>query len=163
MKTGLHFGCMHHALRRVAVSSLLLATTGFGILHAVPALAAGGKQILVVSNDRGGLVRQRDTEIRALQQSGQPVQLRGRCLSACTMYLSLPNVCVAPQATFGFHGPSWYGDALSPAAFEHWSQVMAGHYREPLRSWYLSTARYRINGYYQFSGADLIGMGYASC
>ncbi len=163
MKTGLNFGPVLRALRRVAASSLLLGTTGLCMMHAVPALAAGGKQILVVSNDRGGLVRQRATEIMALQKSGQPVELRGRCLSTCTMYLSLTNVCVATQATFGFHGPSWYGVALSPAAFEHWSQVMARHYREPLRSWYLSTARHRINDYYRLSGADLIGMGYAAC
>ena len=126
------------------------------------ALAQAGS-VFVVRSDRGGLLGQRSEEIRALRASGQRVELRGTCLSACTMYLSLPNVCVAASASFGFHGPSRGQRALPPAEFEHWSEVMARNYREPLRSWFMSEARYRISGYYEITGAELIRMGYSSC
>ena len=98
-----------------------------------------------------------------LAATGQRVEILGTCLSACTMYLELPNVCVSPAAVFGFHGPSWYGKALSPDQFDRWSQVMARGYREPLKSWYLTTARYETSGYFRLSGSDLIGMGYPRC
>ncbi len=40
---------------------------------------------------------------------------------------------------------------------------MAHNYREPLRPWFLSEARYRTSGYYKLIGAELIRMGYSSC
>jgi hypothetical protein len=144
---------------RPAVIPLLL-----GSLLALPPLpspAAG--PVLIIRSDRGGLMETRSNQINQLRSSGQRVELRGICLSSCTMYLGLPNVCVAPKAEFGFHGPSWYGSPLASSDFEYWSQLMARSYREPLRSWFLDKGRYRINGYYRMSGIDLIRMGYARC
>lgn len=124
---------------------------------------AQGQTAIVVHQDPGGSLGERRRLIKQLQSTGQRMELRGICYSACTMYLGLPNACVAPSASFGFHGPSSHGIALPPQEFERWSQVMAHYYREPLRSWYLSTARYEINGHYRLSGAELIRMGYARC
>lgn len=125
--------------------------------------AAQGFGVMVVRTDRGGLLAQRSAEIRQLHASGQRVELRGTCYSACTMYLGLPNVCIDPAADFGFHGPSAHGAPLPPPQFEHWSQVMAGGYRAELRDWYMQTARYRISGFFRLSGAELIRMGYLRC
>lgn len=151
------------SMARGISAGLTLGALLLPALTAQVAQAAGGNQIVVISNDRGGLIGQRSKEVRALRDGGQVVELRGKCISACTMYLALPKACVSRSAVFGFHGPSWYGRPLSEAEFEHWSQLMANHYREPLRSWYLKTARYRINGYYTLSGAELVRMGYAPC
>lgn len=134
------------------------------VMLAVLAPVLGQAQtVKVVTNDRGGLLGQRAEEIRTLARTGQRVELRGQCLSACTMYLKLPNACVAPDAVFGFHGPSWYGQPLPADQFEAFSNLMARHYREPLRSWFMNTARYRTKSYYQLSGRQLIEMGYAAC
>lgn len=138
---------------------LIIGTLGMGGTDA----AAQTSVAYIVQSDRGGWIGQRSKEIRALRASGQPVELRGTCLSACTMYLSLPNACIAPTATFGFHGPSRNGQALPPREFDHWSQVMADTYREPLRSWFMNEGRYRTSGYFQLSGAQLINMGYRQC
>ncbi len=118
---------------------------------------------MVVRNDRGGLLGQRNAEIRALRASGQRVELRGLSLSACTMYLSLPNACVSPSAIFGFHGPSRGGRPLPAAEFEHWSELMARNYREPLRSWFMAKGRFITEGYFEMSGAELIRLGYPNC
>ena len=79
------------------------------------------------------------------------------------MYLGLANVCVDPAGRFGFHGPAGVGARLPDDAFEYWSQIMARNYREPLRSWFMTKARYSAGGVFELSGADLIGLGYRSC
>ena len=55
------------------------------------------------------------------------------------------------------------GRPLPAAEFEHWSEVMARNYREPLRSWFMSEGRYIREGYFALSGAELIRMGYPRC
>jgi len=132
-------------------------------LTALMPVVGQAQAVKVVTNDRGGLLGQRAEEIRTLERTRQRVELRGECLSACTMYLKLPNACVAPDAIFGFHGPSWYGQPLSADQFEAFSNLMARHYREPLRSWFMNTARYRTRSYYQITGRQLIEMGYTAC
>lgn len=150
---------------------LLLALRAFAaaLITSVAFASMGGlseaqtNETIVVSHDRGGKLGQRSHQVRYLRATGQRVELRGVCLSACTMYLSLPNVCVSPSARLGFHGPTRNGQRLTGQDFQHWSEVMADNYREPLRSWYLANARYRTSGYLEIRGADLITMGYRRC
>ncbi len=121
---------------------------------------------VIVRNDRGGAVAERAMLIQRYKTNGTKVEIRGDfCLSSCTMFLSLPGTCVAPETVFGFHGPSSriYGIALSPSDFDHWSRVMADHYPEPLKSWFLSKGRHRIVGFYEYSGAELVNMGIQGC
>ncbi len=62
-----------------------------------------------------------------MRASGQPVVINGPCLSACTMYLSLPKgqVCVTKRATFGFHRAS------TPLS----NKVVWESYPEAVREW----------------------------
>jgi len=138
----------------------------------MPAVFAGAyssvakTRTVVVVDDRGGSVIQRARLIKKYQAEGTRVEIRGEyCLSACTMYLSLRRTCVAPETDFGFHGPSsrLYGIALSAGAFERWSRLMADYYPEPIKAWFLKTARHRIVGFYTVKGADLIAMGITGC
>lgn len=128
-----------------------------------PATANTGQRALIITNDRGGNLQSRSTEIQKLAASGRRVELRGNCYSSCTLLLSLPATCLAPEAQLAFHGPSTNGKPLGAAAFQFWSSEMANHYREPLRSWFLTTARHRTDGYYLLQGSDLIAMGYQAC
>ncbi len=128
--------------------------------------AARENNALIIRDDRGGSVVARTRAIRELKASGRPVEIRGSfCLSACTLYLALPQACTEPGTVFGFHGPSsrLYGIALRPESFERWSEEMAGYYPEPVRSWFLQTARQRIVGFFRISGAELIKMGIRRC
>lgn len=81
------------------------------------------------------------------------------------MYLALPKACVTPDAVLGFHGPSSriYGISLPPESFEHWSRVMAAHYPEPIKTWFLKKGRFRTVGFYMYSGQQLIDMGIRQC
>ena len=144
---------------------VVLSLSAIGMLGlSAPALADAQSVPLVVDNDRGGSLRARIAEIRALRDSGQPVRIMGRiCYSTCTMYLGLPQTCVSPQTTFGFHGPSSYGRPLDPAVFQRASELIRDHYPVPLRQWYMDTARHRISGLYRVSGAEMIRLGVSPC
>ena len=153
--TGLVRAC--RSLLALAPISLALVPT----LLASPALA---QQTLVVGNDRGGYVAQRAQEIRDLDTRNTRIEIRGAiCYSSCTMYLGARDVCVTPTTRFGFHGPSRFGRPLPQSQFEHFSNVMARHYTPPLRSWFMSEARYSITTPTEISGAELIRIGYRSC
>ena len=119
---------------------------------------------LVVLNDRGGLLKTRLRQIKSLRAQGRPIEIRGGiCYSTCTMLMGLPNTCISPKTVFGFHGPSSYGRTLDQATFERASPVIASHYPVPLQAWYMSEARYTINGVRRVRGDTIIDMGVASC
>ena len=119
---------------------------------------------LIVRNDRGGLLRERLREIGQLRQQSRPVEIRGAvCHSTCTMFLGLPNTCVSPNTTFGFHGPSSYGRALDPATFNRASEVIASYYPAPLQRWYMEKGRFKIRSLYRIKGSNLIDMGVRAC
>lgn len=125
--------------------------------------ASAQAQVLRIRDDPGGLILPRYQEVARLISQRYRVELSGQCNSTCTLYLAVPAVCVDPSGQFGFHGPSHYGAPLKPDEFEYWSQLMADHYREPLRKWFLEKGRYLTQGYFRMSGADLIEIGYQSC
>ena len=140
------------------VISLLIATGNQGN-------AVSGK-VMIVGNDRGGSVIERANLIQALRKKGTRIEIRGQyCMSACTMFLGLKTTCVLPGTKFGFHGPSSriYGIALNATSFERWSTIMAQHYPEPLRGWFLSQGRHLTVGFHEYSGRDLIKMGISQC
>ncbi len=126
--------------------------------------STSSRAVMIVGNDQGGLVSRRAEEISQILSQGTHVEIRGQvCYSSCTMYLGLPDTCVMPQTSFGFHGPSYYGRRLSDRDFEYWSQIIAAHYPDPLRSWYLAEGRTRISDYFRISGTELIRLGVQQC
>ncbi len=76
-------------LKRLAL--VLLLTTP---AHAGP---------LVIENDLGGLP---DSYV-AQTVSKVPMEIRGNCYSACTIYLGNPNACFDRDAVLYFHASSW--------------------------------------------------------
>lgn len=143
---------------------LLIALLG---VTAVPSAAiALESNTIAVTGDPGGSVAERVRQIEAMRRLGQKVAVpHGRCMSACTLYLGLPGTCVGKRAQFGFHGPrsATPGIGLPRAEFERWSGIMAAHYPAPIRRWFLQTGRYRTNGAYMISGAELIRLGVPDC
>ena len=152
--------------RKSACKMLALAATfAVGVAGLPMQGSAAINRVLIVNNDRGGLLRERANEIARLRSSQHRVEIRGnRCLSSCTMYLGAGDVCVNPSTIFGFHGPSYYGRPLSPDRFEYWSQLMSSYYPDPLRRWFMTTGRFKTSGYYRIKGSQIIQMGgYPAC
>lgn len=126
--------------------------------------AATAQQIYVVGNDHGGYLHDRLTELRNLQRSGVRVEIRGQiCYSTCTMFLGLPGTCITPDTVFGFHGPSQNGRRMAQKDFDYFSQVIANHYPEPLRAWFMAEGRNQISGIYELTGSKIIDMGVSAC
>lgn len=142
----------------VLICVLLILT-----LMAASGVQARPEPALIVRDDHGGLISQRSQEIIQLQQTGQTVQIEGDCLSSCTMYLALQNTCVTPDTRLGFHTPQIAGQRLALSDFEHWSQEVARHYPEPLKSWYMREGRLRQAGFFSIRGTELIRLGIPAC
>lgn len=83
-----------------------------------------------------------------LARSGRPVEFRGSCASACTLLMTIPNACVAPDARIGFHAPHFIASG-KPAPIMN--QLMARYYRAGVLEtwnavWSRSTQMQTISG-----------------
>lgn len=130
----------HHAVRRPArLAGRLAALLAVAVLAlpfaaaARPATAQGRGAPIVIANDRGGNVLQAIRYRERLAASGRPVEIRGYCRSACTIFITLPNACLGPKATVGFHAPRIPNTRIIPPMVD---QMMARYYRNGiLRMW----------------------------
>jgi hypothetical protein len=63
--------------------------------------------LILISNNSGGNIAEFALRMSAIARSSAQVSFAGRCDSACTMYLGLPEhkICIAPGAYFRFHMP----------------------------------------------------------
>lgn len=141
----------------------LLSIAAMSLLVFAPAVTAS--TTIRISNDGGGSIAARVSEIESIRSRGQKVEIRvGYCNSACTLYLGLPDTCVSPNARFGFHGPqiATRGLTMLPSQFEKWSKVMADHYPRPLRSWFMNSARHSTD-LITIKGDQLIALGVSQC
>ncbi len=86
-----------------------------------------------IRQDNGGMLIKYALQTATLQESGQQVKFAGRCDSACTLYLSLPEeqTCVTTRATFGFHLPK---AATAEASLSAQAYLM-GRYPDWVKSW----------------------------
>lgn len=89
---------------------------------------------VIIKDNKGGNVVQMMAYRSQLASSGQRVEIRGVCNSACTMLTTLPNACLAPDASIGFHAPRIPGTQVIPPVVD---QLMATTYRNGIRArWY---------------------------
>lgn len=113
-----------------------------------------------IRHDMGGSVSARLDQMQHM--SG--VRIVGRCYSACTMLLGLPDTCVTRNARLGFHGPSTRsGLPLPHSEWERVSNVMADQYPPALRLWFLREGRMNTGPVRVIRGAELINMGVKEC
>lgn len=118
---------MPSLLTRLSSALVLALALGTGVAS-LPATAEAqprGKPI-VIMNNRGGNVVEAIRQRNKLAASGRPVEVRGYCRSACTIYITLPNACLGPRATVGFHAPRIPGTTIIPPIVD---ELMAQYYR----------------------------------
>lgn len=116
-----------------------------------PAPAASGAPI-VITDDAGGNVMAMMNRRNQLESSGRPVEIRGYCRSACTMLITLPNACLAPDATVGFHAPRLPGTTIIPPLVD---EIMASTYRNGIRARWDSDWKHSI-GMQKISAAEYV-------
>jgi hypothetical protein len=97
--------------------------------------------------------------VEAARRSGKTVVLGGQyCLSACTMFLGLQNVCVQPDTIFGFHGPNLRGQRMEEREHIQWTYYVAGYYPKDIAADFIETYSHEIAGFYYFSGREINSM-----
>lgn len=126
-------------------SVTLPAVTRPGARPAAPAPAAAPaapQGPIVIRDNRGGNVVQMMAYRQQLAASGRPVEIRGLCNSACTMLVTLPNACLAPDATVGFHAPRLPNTQVIPPIVD---QLMATTYRNGIRARWFNEWRHSLS------------------
>src|SRR4051812_41778273 len=99
---------------------------GFVLLLAVrPALADGSS----AGYGGGGRFERYDPIVAQYNSSGERFRIVGHCQSACTLFLAIRNVCIAPGATLLFHAGNDRKGNISQSATSH----MLSAYNSALR------------------------------
>ncbi len=121
---------MQAIMTRILALALMLLT----LIAPAPAAQARTKaEPIVILNNKGGNVLEAIQYRNKLANSGRRVEVRGYCRSACTIYITLPNACLGPRATVGFHAPRIPGTAIIPPIVD---ELMGSYYRGGiLRMW----------------------------
>ncbi len=87
-------------------------------------LASAQAETVVIEDDFGGNVLQYQAR-RVQLAKAELVRIQGRCDSACTIYTTLPNVCLGQYAVIGFHGAS---PKTGNYNFDYYLDMQVGRY-----------------------------------
>ncbi len=114
--------------------------------------------------DSGGRIG--DYIERIVSASGKRHEIRGDCMSACTLWLGHAGVCVAPDAKLWFHAPRdagssrFQGSSVRSSKQSGVKTLMAFYpprVRVVVQPWLLSSE------YHTLTGAQLIALGVPAC
>lgn len=143
-----------HGLVSGVVIALLLATGG-----AAPVIADGSSK----PYGAGGRFATYFPIIAKYNKSGEMFRVEGVCRSACTLFLSIRNVCVDRKALISFHaGPDrvtkkWNASSSS-------TKTMLAAYKSELRAYLVKGHHVDSARYHTLAGATLIDkFGYPEC
>src|SRR5690348_6709418 len=125
-------GKSHRTTRTLGVLLLVSAVAAFA-----PASARGEGSVSALHMGMGarqGEMGRFDAVVAQYNASGERFRIDGHCQSACTIFLSIRNVCITPNATLLFHaGGSPRRARMNPGATAH----MLAAYNPALRRYVL--------------------------
>ena len=102
----------------------------------------------------GGRLSDYDGTVHQYNASGERFRIRGRCQSACTLFLAIKNVCIERSAQLRFHAGS------SPIS----TARMLGAYNGKLRNYLNAGNHMSSSAFHAISGSDMISkFGYKEC
>ena len=93
---------------------------------------------VIISDDAGGKMQDYTTHFRQVRDSGEPVVISGRCVSACTMVLGLvpsDRICATPNAVLGFHAAWAFDDSGRRVVSASGTQDLMRTYPGSVRDW----------------------------
>lgn len=101
------------------------------------ALAAPA-QALTIYHDDGGYVADYMARFANVLRSGERVEIRGDCRSACTLVLGIvprERMCVTAQARFGFHRAYIFDGRGRPQDSAAGTEILMAIYPPSVRAW----------------------------
>lgn len=120
------------------------------------AITASAAHAETVRTDRGGNILARYHQIQQMNATGAGYELSGRaCLSSCTMFLGLDDVCIHADTVFGFHAPSVFFRSMTDREFQATTGLIASHYPDPIARQFMDSWRHdqRLT---RVTGAEII-------
>jgi hypothetical protein len=125
------------------------------LLAAAPAMASTSRGF-----ENGGYFTRFDPVVAEFNETRRPFRIVGLCQSACTLFLSIRNVCVERTARFEFHaGSDGKGNILRAA-----SQHMLNAYNPKLRRFVIERGYLETLEFSAISADDIIDkFGYTEC
>ena len=101
-----------------------------------------------------------ETVVQQYNASGERFRIDAHCQSACTMFLSIRNVCIAPGATLLFHA----GGSKRTGVSADYTQRMLSTYNSALRQYVSDNHFLDTFDFHSISGSDIIKrFGYPAC
>ncbi|MGO4717114.1 hypothetical protein [Bradyrhizobium sp. 2TAF24] len=101
-----------------------------------------------------------DEVIAKYNASGERFRIDSHCQSACTMFLSIRNVCVTPNATLLFHAGGNQRTGISMTATQH----MLSAYNAALRQYVTEHHFMDTFEFHPISGREIVArFGYPAC
>lgn len=158
--------CGSTALRNRAWSNACALCVAFTFAFYSAAIGSENS-VIVIGDDRGGVLQDRLAEISGIRTRSDLVEIRASvCFSACTLYLGLERVCVSRSTQFGFHDPiadPRSGLVLLASQRAFWREQMLSSYPSSLRRILQRRSTERARNMLVMSGAELIALGFAEC
>ena len=155
----------HYAATTQRSARALSALTFLCVLGALavgPARADGSVSALGMGmGARPGEMGHFDAVVAQYNASGERFRIDSHCQSACTIFLSIRNVCITPGATLLFHsGGDMRTGRISASSTEH----MLSAYKPALRQ-YVSENHFMDSfQFHSISGREMISrFGYPAC
>ena len=134
---------------------VLVGVVMLSLLTSVPALAAGSS----LPYSHGGRFVDFDPVVQQYNQSGEQFRIEGDCRSACTMFLSIRNVCIVRSARLMFHAGG-FGRNVTVWGSNH----MMNTYNAKLRAYVVANHFMETKAFHTISGRDMITkFGYREC
>jgi hypothetical protein len=98
--------------------------------------------------------------VQQYNASGERFRIDSHCQSACTMFLSIRNVCVSPGATLLFHAGGTRQRGVNPGT----TQQMLSTYKAALQQYITANHFMDTLDFHSISGSEIIKrFGYPAC
>ena len=113
--------------------------------------------------DPGGNVFAYQAKVWAADRAGRRIEIRGTCVSACTMFLGAKNVCVSKNAMLWFHAAS---DPDTKKISNLGNDVMRAYWPKPVQDYVERSGALRTVSFTRgraLSGVELQAMGLPDC
>lgn len=137
-----------------------LLATAFALALLAAASPADARPGTSRGFENGGKFYRFDPIVSEFNHTGRPFRIVGLCQSACTLFLSIRNVCVEPRATFQFHAGNDGNGNISEYATRHMQRA----YSPKLRRFVIEHGYMETFRFYTISGIDMIEkFGYPVC
>jgi hypothetical protein len=120
----------------------------------------------VLYDEYGGVIQEHVRRFQTIAASGDDVEIRGVCNSACTLIVGIvpaDRICFGEHASLGFHSSR---DAESNEPTAKTNRWMVMQYPQDIRDWIMAKGgieKFTIYAMWKLTAEDLWSMGYRKC